>query len=101
MRSPLLRSIHHSLDGACYDRFGNGPSSVEVASLEAKSLLEYVLRKGTIGRLTDGPCDVAWLIGLTLFGVLLDFWRGHRDHLDGLDELPPRRLGLLPLILLR
>ena len=88
-RSPQLRSIHHGLDGARYNRFGNGPSSVEVASLEAKSLLEYVLRKCTIGRLTNGPSDVAWLIGLTLFDLLLEFGRGHWDHLDGLDELTP------------
>jgi hypothetical protein len=88
MRSTLLRSINHGLDGARYDRFGDGPSSVEVASLEAESLLQNVLRKCTIGSLTDGPCDVAWLIGLTLFGLLLDFGRGHRNHLDGLDELP-------------
>jgi hypothetical protein len=100
MRSSQLRSIHHGLDGARYNRFGNGPSSVEVASLEAESLLEYVLRECSIGRLTNGPCNIAWLIGLTLFGLLLDFGRGHRNHLDGLDELPPWRVRLLPLVLL-
>ena len=100
MRSSQLRSIHHGLDCARYNRFGNGPSSVEIASLETESLLEYVLRKCTIGRLTNGPCDIALLIGLTLFGLLLDFGRGHRYHLDGLDELPPRRVRLLPLVLL-
>jgi hypothetical protein len=52
-------------------------------------LLEYVLRECTIGRLTNGPSNIALLIGLTLFGLLLDFVRGHRNHLNGLDELPP------------
>lgn len=100
MRRSKLRSIHHSLDGARDDRFGYGPSSVEVASLKAEPLLEYVLRKCTIGRLTNGPRDISWLIGLTLFGLLLDFGGGHRNHLDCLDELPPRRMRLLSLVLL-
>jgi hypothetical protein len=100
MGSSQLRSINHGFDGARYDRFGNGPSCVEVASLEAESLLEYILRECTIGRLTNGPCNVAWLIGLTLFGLLLYFDRGHRNHFDGLDELPPWNVRLLPLVLL-
>lgn len=89
MRRSKLRSIHHGLDCTRYNRFGDGPSSVKVASLETEPLLEYVLRECTIGRLTNGPCDIALLIGLTLFGFLLHFGRGHWNHLYGLDELPP------------